>query len=134
LSDLTGLFASSESFADRFEPSEERADVWPEYVEMFRENPIFGVGLSVGWQTNSIGQEPHNLVLELAGRDRRRRAAGLAGLLVMIVRTGEGPVMGAVLAVTFLPAMTQTVLFEPTWWFAAGLYLAGRPPTDWRSA
>jgi hypothetical protein len=36
--------------------------------------------------------------------------------------------MAAVLAVTFLPALTQTVLFEPTWWFAAGLYLAGRPP------
>ena len=130
LADLTGLFASSESFADRFEPSEERADVWPEYVEMFRENPIFGVGLSVGWQTNSIGQEPHNLVLELLSETGIVGLLAWLGLLVVIVRTGEGPVAGALLAVTFLPAMTQTVLFEPTWWFAAGLYLAGAPPPD----
>jgi O-antigen ligase len=128
LSDLTGLFASSESFADRFKPSEERADVWPEYVELFRENPIFGVGLSVGWQTNSIGQEPHNLVLELLSETGIAGLLAWLGLLVMIIRTGEGPVMGAVLAITFLPAMTQTVLFEPTWWFAAGLYLAGAAP------
>lgn len=129
LADLTGLFASSEAFEDRFQPSEERADVWPEYVEMFRENPILGVGLSVGWQTNSIGQEPHNLALELLAETGIVGMLAWLGLLVMIVRSGEGPVMGAVLAVTFLPAMTQTVLFEPTWWFAAGLYLAGKPPT-----
>lgn len=128
LADLTGLFASSESFADRFEPSEERADVWPEYVDMFRANPIFGVGLSVGWQTNSIGQEPHNLVLELLSETGAVGLLAWLGLLAMIIRGGAGRVMGAVLAVTFLPAMTQTVLFEPTWWFAAGLYLAGTPP------
>ncbi|HVR33237.1 MAG TPA: O-antigen ligase family protein [Acidimicrobiia bacterium] len=129
LADLTGLFASSESFADRFQPSEERADVWPEYAAMFRENPIFGVGLSVGWQTNSIGQEPHNLVLELLAETGIVGLLSWLVLLVVIIRSGEGPVMGTVLAVTFLPAMTQTVLFEPTWWFAAGLYLAGKPPT-----
>ncbi|MFP5333634.1 MAG: O-antigen ligase family protein [Acidimicrobiia bacterium] len=127
LADLTGLFSSSESFADRFQPSEERADVWPEYVAMFRANPIFGVGLSVGWQTNSIGQEPHNLVLELLSETGIVGLLAWLGVLVSIIRTGAGRVMGAVLAVTFLPAMTQTVLFEPTWWFAAGLYLAGAP-------
>ena len=26
--------------------------------------------------------------------------------------------------------MTQTVLFEPTWWFAAALYLAGHTPIN----
>ncbi|MEX2655311.1 MAG: O-antigen ligase family protein [Acidimicrobiia bacterium] len=130
LADLTGLFASSESFADRFEPSEERADVWPEYVDMFKDNPIFGVGLSVGWQTNSIGQEPHNLVLELLAETGIVGLLAWIGLLVVIIRTGEGPVTGALLAVTFLPAMTQTVIFEPTWWFAAGLYLTHSPPPD----
>ena len=133
LADLTGLFASSESFEDRFEPSEERADVWPEYVAMFRANPIFGVGLSVGWQTNSIGQEPHNLVLELLAETGVVGLLAWLGLLVTVLRKGAGQVMGAVLAVTFLPAMTQTVLFEPTWWFAAGLYLAGTPPTTDRT-
>lgn len=128
LADLTGLFSTSEAFADRFEESEERADVWPEYFEMFKDNPIFGVGLSVGWQTNSIGQEPHNLFLELLAETGAVGFLAWLGLLAAIVRTGEGPVMGAVLAVTFLPALTQTVLFEPTWWFAAGLYLTGRPP------
>ena len=36
---------SDVAFGDRFEPSEERADVWPEYWEMFKSNPILGVGL-----------------------------------------------------------------------------------------
>ncbi len=127
LADLTGLFSSSEDFADRFQPSEERADVWPEYVDMFLANPIFGVGLSVGWQTNSIGQEPHNLVLELLAETGIVGLVAWLGLLVVVIRKGSGPVMGSVLAVTFLPAITQTVIFEPTWWFAAGLYLSGRP-------
>src|SRR5690606_12029244 len=98
------------------------------YIDMFTENPVFGVGLSVGWQTNSIGQEPHNLVLELLAETGVVGLLAWLGLLVAIVRTGEGPVAGALLVGLFLPALTQTVLFEPTWWFAAGLYLAGNPP------
>lgn len=125
LADLTGLFSTSDEFADRFEPSEERADVWPEYLEMFRENPVFGVGLSVGWQTNSIGQEPHNLVIELLAETGVLGLLAFLLLLGVIVRSGRGSVTGALLVVTFLPSITQTVLFEPTWWFAAGLYLAG---------
>jgi O-antigen ligase len=125
LADITGLFESSEvAFGDRFEPSEERADVWPEYWEMFTDNPILGVGLGVGWLTNSILQEPHNLALELLAETGLVGFAAFVGVMVVIVRSGGGRVAGAVLAVTFLPAMTQTVLFEPTWWFAAGIYLS----------
>ena len=125
LADITGLFERSDvAFGDRFEPSEERADVWPEYWEMFTSNPILGVGLGVGWLTNSILQEPHNLVLELLAETGLVGFFAFVVLLVVIIRSGRGAVAGALLAVTFLPAMTQTVLFEPTWWFAAGIYLS----------
>lgn len=126
LADITGLFESSDvAFGDRFEPSEERADVWPEYWEMFRSNPVLGVGLGVGWLTNSILQEPHNLVLELLAESGIVGLLGFAGVLTVIVRSGSGRVGGALLIVAFLPSMTQTVLFEPTWWFAAGVFLSG---------
>jgi hypothetical protein len=126
LADITGLFESSDvAFGDRFEPSEERADVWPEYWEMFQSNPVFGVGLGVGWLTNSILQEPHNLVLELLAETGLVGFIAYLALLAVIVRSGCGRVGGAILVVAFLPAMTQTVLFEPTWWFAAGIFLAG---------
>lgn len=125
LADLTGLFASSEAFEDRFEVSEERADVWPEYVAMFREHPITGVGLGVGWLTNSIRQEPHNLALELLAETGLVGLAAFVLLLVVVLRSGGGTVGGVALFAAFLPAMTQTVLFEPAWWFAAALYLAG---------
>lgn len=123
---LTGWFDSTEAFEDRFVPSEERADVWPEYWAFFTEYPLTGVGLGVGWVTTSISQEPHNLFLELAGE------TGIVGLLAfgllisVVLLSGAGVVGGVALLAAFLHAMTQTVLFEPTWWFAAGLYLAGR--------
>lgn len=125
LADLTGLFASSEAFEDRFDVSEERADVWPEYVAMFRAHPVTGVGLGVGWLTNSIRQEPHNLVLELLAEMGLLGLAAFCLLLGVILRSGGGVVGGMALFTTFLPAMTQTVLFEPAWWFAAALFLAG---------
>jgi O-antigen ligase len=126
LADITGLFESSDvAFGDRFEPSEERADVWPEYWEMFQTSPILGVGLGVGWLTNSILQEPHNLVLELLAETGVVGLLAYLGLLAVIVRFGRGRVGAAILIVTFLPSMTQTVLFEPTWWFAAGVFLSG---------
>lgn len=125
LADITGLFESSDAaFGDRFQPSEERADVWPEYIEMFLDHPIRGVGLGVGWLTNSILQEPHNLALELLAETGIIGLAAFLAVLVTIARSGSGRVAGALMIVTFLPAMTQTVLFEPTWWFAAGLYLS----------
>ena len=126
LASITGLFETSDSFADAFAESEERADVWPEYVQMFRDHPWTGVGLSVGWQTNSIGQEPHNLVLELLAETGLAGLAAFAALLGLILTRGRGVPGTAALVVAFLPAMSQTVLFEPAWWFAAGLFLAGR--------
>jgi O-antigen ligase len=126
LADITGLFERSDvAFGDRFEPSEERADVWPEYWDMFTSNPLLGVGLGVGWLTNSILQEPHNLALELLAETGLVGLGAFLAVMVVIVRSGRSTVAGALLAVTFLPAMTQTVLFEPTWWFAAGIYLSG---------
>jgi hypothetical protein len=123
--DLTGLFATSEAFEDRFDVSEERADVWPEYVAMFRAHPVLGVGLGVGWLTNSIRQEPHNLALELLAETGLLGLGAFCLLLGVILRSGGGVVGGVALLTAFLPAMTQTVLFEPAWWFAAALYLAG---------
>lgn len=126
IADITGLFETSdEAFADRFEPSEERADVWPEYWRMFLDNPVLGVGLGVGWLTNSILQEPHNLFLELLSEMGIVGLLAFGALIVAIVRSGRGRVSVALLVVAFLPAMTQTVLFEPTWWFAAGIHLSG---------
>lgn len=132
LADLTGWFASSETFEDRFEPSEERADVWPEYIDMWQANPLLGVGLSVGWQTNSIGQEPHNLIIELLAETGLVGLAAFLGLLVTVIRQGRGAVGAVALATAFLPSITQTVLFEPAWWFAASWYLAAAPNSELR--
>ena len=93
---------------------------------MFRDHPWTGVGLSVGWQTNSVGQEPHNLVLELLAETGLVGLAAFAAVLGLILTRGRGVPGTAALVVAFLPAMSQTVLFEPAWWFAAGLFLAGR--------
>ena len=126
LADLTGLFESSEAFEDVFDVSEQRADVWPEYWEMFKSEPITGVGLGVGWETNSVGQEPHSLWLELAAETGIVGVAAFVLLVVTVMRSGGGLVGGVALATAFLPSITQTVLFEPTWWFAAGMFLGGK--------
>ncbi|HSL26905.1 MAG TPA: O-antigen ligase family protein, partial [Acidimicrobiia bacterium] len=126
LADLTGLFEGSEAFEDAFAESEQRADVWPEYWEMFQSDPLTGVGLGVGWETNTARQEPHNLLLELGAETGLIGVGAFAVLIGVIVSSGAGLVGALALVASFLPAMTQTVLFEPTWWFAAGLYLAGK--------
>jgi O-antigen ligase len=124
LASLTGLFRTTDQFADVFSESEERADVWPEYWQMFREHPWLGVGLGVGWQTNSIGQEPHNLLLQLLAELGLVGLAAFGVLLAVILRKGSGLIGAAALTTALLPFMTQTVLFEPAWWFAAGLFVA----------
>ena len=126
LADLTGLFESSAAFEDQFSQTEQRADVWPEYWRLFLDNPVTGAGLGVGWETNSVGQEPHNLFLELGSETGLVGLAAFVLLVVTIIGAGTGAVGGIALTTSLLPAMTQTVLFEPSWWFAAGLYLAGR--------
>jgi O-antigen ligase len=126
LADLTGLFSGSAAFEDLFDETEQRADVWPEYWAMFRSDPLTGVGLGVGWETNSIGQEPHNLGLQLGAETGLIGVAAFGGLLATILRNGAGFIGALALLAAFLFAMTQTVLFEPTWWFAAALFLAGR--------
>lgn len=125
LADLTGLFQSSAAFEDQFSQTEQRADVWPEYWRLFLDHPVTGAGLGVGWETNSAGQEPHNLFLELGSETGLVGLAAFLLLVVTIIGAGAGVVGGIALTTSFLPAMTQTVLFEPSWWFAAGLYLAG---------
>jgi len=130
LASLTGLFEHSTRFQEAFNASEERADVWPDYVRMFRRHPITGVGLSVGWQTEQIGQEPHNLLLELLAETGLVGTAAFFLLLVMVFRRGRGAAGYAALLMAFLPSMTQTVLFEPTWWLAAGILLAGGSMLD----
>lgn len=126
---ITGLFATSDAFEDRFSVSEERADVWPEYWQMFRENPITGVGLGVGWLTTSISQEPHNLALELLGETGLLGTVAFLILLGVILASGGGAIGGVALLGAFLHSVTQTVLFEPTWWFAAGLYISSQRST-----
>jgi O-antigen ligase len=108
-----------------FEGSEERFAVWPEYVDFFEEHPVRGVGLGVGWETTEFSQEPHNIFLELAGETGIVGLAGFAVLIGTVIYCGSGPVGAAALTITFAAALTQTVLFEAAWWFAAGIFLGG---------
>jgi O-antigen ligase len=107
-----------------------RGVVWPMYVDFFRESPVRGVGLGVGWARDEV-QEPHNLILQLLGETGLAGLAGFAVLVVAIVRSGVSRLGWVALATTLSASMTQTVLFEPTWWFAAAIALTpdrGPPP------
>lgn len=105
-------------------PGDHRSIVWPIYVDYFRDDPLRGAGLGHGWASGV--QEPHNLVLQLLGETG---VVGLLGFLVLgatIVWGGVSPLGIIVLGTTLSASMTQTVIFEATWWFAAALALTER--------
>jgi O-antigen ligase len=124
LFDLTG----GDDFVD---PSliiqDNRRDVWGYYLGRFVDSPLRGIGLGTGWGTLGL-QEPHNLVIELLGETGLLGLAGFLLLAITVARNGGGTVGGTALLVALVPSMTQTVLFEPSLWMAAGLWLAGRVP------
>jgi O-Antigen ligase len=99
-----------------------RSVVWPRYVEAFADHPVVGIGLGVGWETPGM-QEPHNLWLQLLGETGIVGLLGFVALAVVVVRWGSGTIGALALTVVLASALTQTVLFEPTLWFAAALYL-----------
>lgn len=103
-----------------------RGVVWPYYADAFREHPVRGIGLGTGWAAEGV-QEPHNLGLQLAGETGLLGILGFAALLVTILRGSVHPVGLAAMVIALSAAFTQTVLFEPTWWFAAGLTRAALP-------
>jgi hypothetical protein len=102
-----------------------RVAVWKVYLEQFRLSPLRGIGLGRGWVTAGL-QEPHNLAVEVVGEMGLVGIAGAAWLGLALVRAGRGRVGAIALAVALLPGATQTVIFEPTVWLGAGLWLAGR--------
>jgi hypothetical protein len=124
LFDLTGG-------ADFVDPSliipDNRRDIWGYYLDRFQDSPWRGIGLGTGWGTRGL-QEPHNLIIELLGETG---VLGLTGFLLLawtVARNGGGTIGGTALVLALVPSMTQTVLFEPTIWLAAGLWAAGKVP------
>lgn len=99
-----------------------RSVVWPSYVAAFRSNPGFGDGLGTGWGTPGV-QEPHNLGLQLLGETGIAGLLAFVGLAFVVGRYGGGTIGAVALTVVAASTFTQTVLFEPTLWFAAALYL-----------
>jgi len=106
-----------------FEEADFRSVYWPKYVDFFQEDPLLGAGLGAGVSTGL--QDPHNLGLELLGETGLVGTIGFAGLLTVLVLWGSGPIGWLAVAITYSAAVTQTILFEPAWWFAAALLLAG---------
>jgi len=106
-----------------------RGSVWPIYWDFFTDDPLRGAGLGTGWVADGV-QEPHNLVLQLLGETGIVGLAGFLFLFSQVVRSRPSQVAVAALVVSLATAITQTVLFEPAWWFAAGLAIAGPPGED----
>ena len=104
-----------------------RSVVWPRYVDAFTEDPVLGIGLGTGWVTPGM-QEPHNLGLQLLGETGLIGMLSFLALVIVVLRYGAGTTGAVALTVVGASILTQTVLFEPTLWFAASLYLgrAGR--------
>jgi hypothetical protein len=101
-----------------------RENVWPFYWDAFERNPVLGIGLGSGWAAPGI-QEPHNLALQLLGESGLVGAAGFLVLAAVLLRRRRGREEAAIVIVALLPAFFQTLLFEPTWWFAAGVFVGG---------
>ncbi len=99
-----------------------RSVVWPSYVAAFRSNPGFGDGLGTGWGTPGV-QEPHNLGLQLLGETGIVGLLAFVGLAFVVGRYGAGTIGAVAVTVVAASTFTQTVLFEPTLWFAGALYL-----------
>jgi hypothetical protein len=99
-----------------------RGVVWPMYLQFFRDHPVRGIGLGSGWAAEGV-QEPHNLVLQLVGETGLVGLAGFAVLFGAVVWRGVTRLGVVVLATTLSASMTQTVIFEPTWWLAAAIAL-----------
>jgi hypothetical protein len=99
-----------------------RSVVWPRYVNAYQTHPISGIGLGVGWATPGM-QEPHNLGLQLLGETGLLGLFAFAAVAYVVLRWGGGTIGAIALVVVASTAMTQTVFFEPTLWFAGGLYL-----------
>jgi O-antigen ligase len=114
-------FADDGTGSGPFDP-DYRGVVWPMYLDFFRDDPLRGVGLGYAWASEGV-QEPHNLVLQLLGETGLVGLAGFAVLFAAIVWRGVGRLGIVVLATTLSASMTQTVIFEPTWWFAAAIAL-----------
>jgi hypothetical protein len=66
------------------------------------------------------------LFLELLAETGVVGLIAFLGVVLSILRLGAGLVGTAALTAAFLPSITQTVLFEPIWWFAGALFIAGR--------
>lgn len=134
--DLIGSFGlwwdADVDLESAFNASEKRPEVWAWYLDAFLDRPLVGVGLGVGRHATDF--EPHNLVIQLLGE------SGILGLLAfllvlgVVVKEGRGVVGTVALLTAFMPLMTLTVLFEPAWWFGAGLLLGGGPATESRAA
>lgn len=97
-----------------------RLVVWPRYIDAFEDDPALGIGLGTGWETM---QEPHNLGLQLIGETGLIGLLGFVALAAVVFRYGSGTIGAVALTVVGASMITQTVLFEPTMWFAAALYL-----------
>jgi len=118
-----GRVAPTEGEVGTGDPSDNRLEVWGDYLAEFRQHPWRGIGLGTGW--DQLLQEPHNLGVEVLSETGLVGALSLIGLVLVVLRTGGGAAGGIALLVSLLPGLAQTVLFEPTWWFAAGLFLGG---------
>ncbi len=124
LGSLSSWWVTDVEIGDAFNASEKRPEVWAWYLDAFLQSPMLGIGLGVG--RDLIAFEPHNLVVELLGESGFLGLLAFLVVLGVVIRQGMGVIGTVALLTAFMPFMTLTVFFEPTWWFAAGLLLGGK--------